>query len=101
MQITREDVIKIAHLARLNIGEKDIVRYQGHLNQILEYVQKLNELDTEKTEPMYFVRSTENTCREDVEKPSLPREEAIKNAPSKGGGFIRVPRVIRTEGEEF
>ena len=97
MRITKEDVEKIAELAKLDVSEDEIEMYRSHLDQILDYVQKLNELDTENIEPTYYVQHSGDVLREDKAKSSLPREKALENAPAQTKGFVRVPRVIPKE----
>ncbi len=94
MQISQEDVKKIAALARLKIEEDDLESYQHHLEEILNYVQKLNELDTENVEPTYYIQEARNVFREDEVKTSLTQEEALKNAPEQSHGFFVVPKII-------
>lgn len=94
MQISKDDVKKIATLARLNIAENEIEKYQHHLEEILNYVQKLNELDTANVEPTYYVQEAINVFREDEVKPSLSQEDALKNAPEQSHGFFVVPKII-------
>ena len=97
MRITIEDVEKIAALAKLHLDEEEKDRYRAHLEQILTYVQKLNELNTEDIEPTYYVQYSEDVMREDRAEPSLPREKALQNAPLQAHGFVRVPKVISQE----
>ncbi len=94
MYIQKEDVEKIAKLAKLQFSEDEIERFRTHLEEILAYVNKLNELDTEGVEPTYYVQHTGDAMREDQVKPSLPRQEALKNAPAQDKGFFRVPKVL-------
>jgi aspartyl-tRNA(Asn)/glutamyl-tRNA(Gln) amidotransferase subunit C len=89
--------ISIEHLsglARLTLTEEEKALYEGQLNSILSYVEKLNELDTSGVEPTSHVISLSNVDREDAPQPSLDREEALRNAPDGTGGFYRVPRII-------
>jgi aspartyl-tRNA(Asn)/glutamyl-tRNA(Gln) amidotransferase subunit C len=94
MRIQKEDVKKIAKLAKLQFSDDEIETFQGHLEEILDYVNKLNELNTDHVEPTYYVQHTGEVMREDQEKHSLPREEALKNAPAQDKGFFRVPKII-------
>ncbi len=97
MHVSREDVLKIASLARLEVTEDEIEKYQHHLSDILTYVEKLNELDTDNVPPTYSVHQSGNVFREDVNRPSLTQDEALKNAPSKSNGFFSVPKIISQE----
>jgi len=94
MSVTREDVEKVAVLARLKLSESEIEEMTSQLNEILEYFEKLKELDTEGVEPLSHVLPLKNVYREDRVKPSLSQEEILKNAPEKGHGHFKVPRVI-------
>ncbi len=98
MQISQKDVKKIAALARLNIKDNDLESYQHHLQDVLNYVQKLNELDTDNVEPTYYVQEAKNVLREDEVKPSLSQEDALKNAPEESNGFFVVPKIISQDG---
>ncbi len=97
MKITEKEVRYIAELAHLNLSDEEIVAYQGDLEEILTYVDKLNELDTAEVEPMshvLFAGAEEEALREDVLKPGLDREQALSNAPLSGAGHFKVPLVI-------
>ena len=94
MPVTREDVEKVAVLARLKLNEQEIEEMTSQLNEILEYFEKLQELDTEGVEPLSHVLPMKNVYREDRVKPSLSQEEILMNAPEKGHGHFKVPRII-------
>ena len=94
MKITRKDVEHVAHLARLNLSEDELQTMTGQLDNILSYVDKLEELDTSDVQPTSHVFSVLNAFREDVEKESLSQEEAVKNGPQQNGEMFQVPRVI-------
>jgi len=94
MAVTKKEVEQIAELARLQLDESELEDYTIQLNKILEYVEKLNELDTEKVKPLSHPIEGENVFREDIVKPSVDREEALKNAPSKDDEYFKVPKVI-------
>lgn len=97
MPVTIKDVEYIANLARLEFKEEEKEKFTEQFNKILEYIDKLNELDTENVEPLYHVIDLKNVFREDEVKPSYPREEILKNAPSKTEFFFKVPKVIPVE----
>jgi aspartyl-tRNA(Asn)/glutamyl-tRNA(Gln) amidotransferase subunit C len=97
MAVTRKEVEHIAELARLKLTESELEEYTLQLNKILEYVEKLNELDTENVKPLSHPVEGTNVFREDVVKPSINSEEALKNAPSKDEEFFKVPKVIGGE----
>ena len=94
MSVTRKDVEHIAELARLKFKEKELESFTHQLNDILAYMEQLNELDTENVEPLSQPIEGSNVFREDITKPSLDREHALKNAPDKDEEFFKVPKVI-------
>lgn len=94
MRVTKELVIHIAELAHLKLKEDEIEKFQNELNQILEYVDKLNEIDTSNVAPLSHPLSTINVFREDIVEKSILREEALKNAPEATEEFFKVPKVI-------
>ena len=93
MSISREDVIHVAHLARLEIPEDEIERVREELGAILEAVGKVSELDLDDVEPTSHPLDVVNVYGEDEPRPSLPREEALRNAPDPADGAFRVPAV--------
>jgi len=94
MSVTKKDVEYIAHLARLSFSEDELENYTHELNKILNYVEKLNELDTQNIEPLSHPIENKNVFRLDEIKPSIDREDALKNAPEKTDEFFVVPKVI-------
>jgi len=93
--ITRDDVIYIAKLSRLDINDSELDNYVQHLQQILKYVEKLNEIDTSNIEPTAHVLPMQNVTREDEIKESVTNEAAVKSAPDIENGFFHVPAVIK------
>lgn len=94
MPVTLKDVEHIAKLARLEFSEEEKQKFTHQLNDILAYVEQLNKLDTSKVEPLSHVIELSNVFRDDVVKPGLTTEEALKNAPAKSKKFFKVPKVI-------
>lgn len=94
MAIGKKEVEYVARLARLTLSEEEKERFTHQLDQILEYVQQLNQLDTENVLPTSHVLDLKNILREDEVKPSLPLSEALANAPQANGDFFVVPKVI-------
>lgn len=94
MSVTRKDVEYIAKLARLDLAENEIENYTGQMNQILQYMDKLNELNTDDVEPLSHPVENINVFREDILKDTTPREEALKNAPKADSEFFKVPKII-------
>jgi aspartyl-tRNA(Asn)/glutamyl-tRNA(Gln) amidotransferase subunit C len=94
MALTREEVLHVAELARLSLSPEEIELFTGQLNQILEYVEKLQELDTSGVAPMAHVVPLFNVFREDLVWESLPLDAALENAPAREDGNFLVPRII-------
>lgn len=94
MAVTLDDVRKVAYLARLGFSAEEEARLVDELNRILGYVEKLNELNTEGVPPTSHVLPISNVFREDVVVPSLSQDDLLANAPSRRGGYFRVPKVI-------
>jgi aspartyl-tRNA(Asn)/glutamyl-tRNA(Gln) amidotransferase subunit C len=105
--ITESDVVYVAELANLELTADERARMVKDLNSILDYVDRLNELDTSNVEPMAQARGTglgpvhagqrpapHHAMREDKAGPSLPREVVMENAPESDGAFFKVPKVI-------
>jgi aspartyl-tRNA(Asn)/glutamyl-tRNA(Gln) amidotransferase subunit C len=96
MAVKKEDVVKIARLAKLKFSDEEISLLTPQLNKILEYMEQLNKLDTEGVEPLSYPVEVEKRTREDIRKDSMPRESALKNAPEHDGEFFKVPKVIKS-----
>jgi aspartyl-tRNA(Asn)/glutamyl-tRNA(Gln) amidotransferase subunit C len=94
MTISKEEVLKVAMLARLKLTEDEAEQFTGQLNDILRFAEKLNELDTDEVEPTSHVLPLSNVLREDIVVPSIPREKALLNAPEAQDGMFRVPAVF-------
>lgn len=97
MKITDKEVRYVADLANLALTEDEIARMVHDLDEILTHVEKMSTLDTTNVEPMaqvlYQAEDTA-TLRADLERPPLGNEAGLANAPLKGAGFFKVPRVI-------
>ena len=93
MAITRDDVLLVAALARLEIPDDEVDAVRDQLGAILEAVGKVSELDLAGVEPMTHPLDLVNKWAEDEPRPSLPREEALANAPDPSEGSFRVPAV--------
>lgn len=94
MSLTREEVLNVAKLARLEFNEEEIIRFQADLNNILEYIDVLGEINTEEVEPLVQVHETGVKLREDIVRASLTVQEAMKNAPASEDGALIVPKVV-------
>ncbi len=94
MSLTREDVEKVSLLARLSLSEEELTTMTSQLGDIVGYVDQLAELDTDGVEPMAHAVDVSNVFRDDVVRPSLPRDEALANAPRDNGECYLVPAVL-------
>ena len=94
MKITKDEVLYVADLARLNLDAAAIEKFAGQIGEILEYVDKLNEVDTEGVKPTSHAISLSNAFREDEQKAHLDREKALANAPQEEDGNFSVPKVV-------
>ena len=94
MKITREEVLYVADLARLDLDEAAIEAFAEQIANILEYVDMLNQVDTEGIKPTSHAISLTNVFREDEEKDHLEREQVLANAPEKEDGSFIVPKVV-------
>jgi aspartyl-tRNA(Asn)/glutamyl-tRNA(Gln) amidotransferase subunit C len=93
-KITREEVEHVAHLARLRIPDNQMEMFTDQMNDILVYMEKLQQIDTKDVEPTSHAVPLPTAWREDVIEPSLDPEKALANAPDREDQFIVVPRVI-------
>jgi aspartyl-tRNA(Asn)/glutamyl-tRNA(Gln) amidotransferase subunit C len=94
-RLTREDVRKVALLSRLELGDAEADAYARQLSAILDYVQKLDELDTEGVEPSPHAVRLVNVVREDESRPSLGNADALAAAPETEAGCFKVPPIIQ------
>ena len=92
--ITEKDVEYVANLAQLNLDDALKTRLVGELGKILDYIDKLNELDTDGVEPMMHVQPLSNVFRKDEIAPSLPRDRVMQTAPKHDGEYILVPQIL-------
>lgn len=97
MAVTKTDVEYIASLAKLNFSDEEIVKLTDELNEVLNYMDKLNELDTGSVEPLSHPVENTNVFREDKLKVSTPTEKALENAPESNEEYFLVPKVINVE----
>jgi aspartyl-tRNA(Asn)/glutamyl-tRNA(Gln) amidotransferase subunit C len=94
MKIDRAHLDKIAHLARLEFDEKDAEKMMSDMTAIVNWVEKLSEVDTEGVEPLTTMSYEINVLREDEVKPHLDHERALESAPKKDDTYFRVPKVL-------
>ena len=93
-KIDEAQVRKVAKLARLELSEAEVKEFTGQLGAILEYVEKMNELDTENVEPLAHCLPVSNVFREDEVAESLGTEKTLANAPDADEQFFRVPKIL-------
>lgn len=94
MSVSKEDVIHIAKLARLEISNEELEKYTTDLDNIVNYANTLSNIDVSNVKPTNHILDIKNVFRADEVKPSYDREEILKNAPTKAGGCVSVPKVI-------
>ncbi|AIF65737.1 MULTISPECIES: Asp-tRNA(Asn)/Glu-tRNA(Gln) amidotransferase subunit GatC [Terribacillus] len=93
-EITKEQVLHVAHLARLAITDEEAEKMTKELDAIIGYAELLNELDTDNVEPTTHVLDLKNVMREDEARKWIDREDALKNAPDQKNGQFRVPSIL-------
>ena len=94
MALTKEEVLKIAKLSKLEFKEEEIVNFQEELNDILKYIDILNEVDTENVEPLMYINHEVNNFREKENLESISLEKVLLNAPESAESAIVVPKVV-------
>ena len=94
-RVSEETVRHIALLSRLECSDEEIRAFAADLNEILEYVEKLKELDTRGVEPTTHALRQKNVFRDDVPRASLTHEQALSNAPESEAGHFKVPQIIQ------
>ena len=95
--IDTKTVEQIATLVRLGISEEEAEKFSGQFSSIIDYFNMLNEVDTTDVPPASDIANAENVLREDEVKPSMSREEFLKNAPKSESGYVKVPTVLGDE----
>lgn len=98
MRLSLEQVEHVADLAQLALTDEEKERFSEQLSSILEYAERLQALDTGDIPPTASVLPLKNVMREDEVRPSLPREEAMQNAPDQNDGYFVVPVVLEGNG---
>ena len=94
MGLSKQEVAWVAHLARLELSDQMTEKMSEQLTRVLDYIAKLNELDTSQVEAMSHPGTLSNVFRDDTPTGSPDRKESLKNAPAELKGFFKVPRVI-------
>ena len=93
-KIDQEQVRKVAELSRLELTEAEVEEFTEQLSAILDYVEKMNDLDTTDVEPLAHCLPISNVFREDTAKESLGTEKALANAPQRDEEFFKVPKIL-------
>ena len=94
MEFTRDQIDYVAHLALIELSDEEREAFGSQLARVLAYMDKLDELDTSGVQPMRHAIDQRDVWRQDVVGESLPREEALQNAPESAEGCFKVPRII-------
>ena len=95
VEITDELIRDLAHLSRLHMEESEIEAYKKDFTSMIQFVEKLNEVDTEGIAPLLHITNNVNVLREDEVQGSCTQQEALKNAPKTDGTYFLVPKVIK------
>jgi aspartyl-tRNA(Asn)/glutamyl-tRNA(Gln) amidotransferase subunit C len=93
-KIDAEQVRKVAKLSRLGLSDAEVQEFSGQLSAILEYVEKMNEVDTDGVEPLAHCLGVNNCFRDDVVRESLGVEKTLANAPERDDEFFKVPKIL-------
>ncbi len=94
MSITNKDVLHVAGLARLGLNDEETIAYEKELNDVLDFMEKLNKLDTEGVEPTNHVLDIHNVFRTDIIEASLDVEDVLANAPDRDDDYFKVPSIL-------
>ncbi|MDD5087712.1 MAG: Asp-tRNA(Asn)/Glu-tRNA(Gln) amidotransferase subunit GatC [bacterium] len=94
MPVTKEDIRRTAHLARLHLSEAELDSMTETLSRVFDDIDQLHEVDTEGVQPLHHVLDLRNVLEEDIPRPCFTREEALGNAPDRTEEFFRLPRVV-------
>ena len=95
MEVNDLLVENLAKLARLSFNEQEKAEIKSDLQQMISFIEKLREVDTEGVQPLLHMSDNVNVLRDDIVQGSVSREEALKNAPDSDGTFFKVPKVIK------
>ena len=94
MSVSKEDVLHIAKLSKLNLTDEELEMYTNDLSSIVDFANQLSNIDVEGVKPTAHILNIQNVFRKDVMQASYDREEILKNAPSKDAGCVSVPKVV-------
>jgi len=93
-KIDEAQVRRVALLGRLELSDEEVTQFSGQLSDIVTYIEKLNELDTDNVEPLAHCLPVHNVLREDVPAPSLTNDQALANAPERVDEYFKMPKVL-------
>jgi aspartyl-tRNA(Asn)/glutamyl-tRNA(Gln) amidotransferase subunit C len=94
MKISKEEVLYVAHLARLDLDAESIEKFAGQIDEILVYIEKLNQVDTAGIKPTSHAIFLTNAFREDKQREHLDRDRVLANAPEREDGCFVVPKIV-------
>jgi aspartyl-tRNA(Asn)/glutamyl-tRNA(Gln) amidotransferase subunit C len=94
MAVDIQTVQKVANLCKLEFTDEEQIKMAADMNNILTYIDKLNEVDTEGVEPLIFLSEEVNQWRDDVPVVTISKEQALKNAPLKDSDYFKVPKFM-------
>lgn len=100
MKVNDELIDRLANLAKLDFDNKAKAAIKDDMNKMLDFVEKLNELDTTGIEPLIFMSEEVNVMREDITKKTITQKEALKNVPQHNSEYIMVPKVVSKKASE-
>jgi len=94
IKIDEAQVRRVAVLGRLELSDQEVSQFSAQLSAIFEYIEKLNELDTDSVEPLAHCLPVHNVFREDVPRPSLSNDDVLANAPEREDEYFKVPKIL-------
>ena len=92
--LSKEDVLKLAKLSKLEFSENEIEKFRTDLNKIFDHMEELNSVDTSQVEPLFNVLDLKDVLRKDIVRDSGIKKDILKNAPNSDDEFIIVPKVV-------
>lgn len=99
MKLSKKEVDKLAHLARLEFSEDEKKSMMEDMDKILKFVDKINELELDDVEPLIYMSDERSVMRKDETSPQVTKDEALRNAPDKDTDYFRVPKVLKREAD--
>ena len=97
MKLSKDEIEKLAHLARLEFAENELDQMKADLEKILALVGRIDALNLEDVEPLIYMNKEVDKLRADEAKLELTKEDALKNAPDRDSDYFRVPKVLKTD----